>query len=279
MCELARLNGERVQPGPCCNNPTLDTGPVLPAKLREARLADHARYCTKRSELLRRRGTTWFQIERPLEPSDICNGTFHGTLLRHPLKVASSQVRFVRAPRKLYQRHLYCVSHGTKACNAAKDSGHSHCGRRFHCQKLWAFFDNFMVRSLGGHAIFDLPPGGVNRSHLHAVQKILERFDLVETVEKLSSGPELARAFRDHFGWTEFGLMPSSPESIGVKANANGAREDNSTFSATEQALIRSQSRYDFELYEWAASANSILRGRRRSQSQKRTAEVVPQMT
>ena len=75
-------------------------------------------------------------------------------MLREPLSLARSQIDFVKA-RDWYKSHLACIPQGQAACDEASQNTPLPPSKK-HGKQLWKFFDNFMLRTLGGPTFFSM---------------------------------------------------------------------------------------------------------------------------
>lgn len=231
-CDFAKANHERTprMDPVACNLPHRPSGPT----------------CADVAADVKRQNITWFQWEEPLYPNLLCPDQFStGVMLRDPFKLAQSQANFVDA-RRWYREHLDCISKGGNACHelTAKAAGHM----AYHASHLWTFFDNFLIRNLGGDALYNLPANSINSTHLEAVKRTLLNFDYVLFLEDFESGIN-QRVFEQCIGFSN------------TTAHSN-SMEYHFRFSSEEEEYIRSQSKYDYALVRYFQDLPLTERGR-----------------
>lgn len=187
---------------------------------------------TARAEFFCRNGFTWGQIERTVREEDISHEHFrYGILLRDPLELAHSAANYhdLNEPwtnhTHRYKKHLACLEEAADACLKLKGD-------------LWMYFDNFVVRTLGGPEVASLPPGGVTETDALRVIKKLSDFDMVAFVDEFKDGIN-ARSFSKTLGWDSFILGTSRVEE-GV---------NRFSFSLEEAALIKERSELDYMVH------------------------------
>lgn len=155
--------------------------------------------CSQRLKLWNDTRFTWSQIERPFDlKAMFCPLSFsYATALRDPIQSLESMLSFFDPlePRNQLERQkdVQCFLRGfTESC--PDKLGHAE-------DSLWIYFDNPIVRLLGGPEIMELPLGGVNSSHSDKVLELLTMFDLVVCVDELDSNATQNR-FRTILGWS-----------------------------------------------------------------------------
>jgi len=204
ICVLSQENGEvlPVPNGNCNWRPDSNHKWLrMPAEQTPAN-------CSQRLNLLIETRFTWSQIERPFDHNSMfCPPSFgYATALRDPIQSLESMLNFFDPfePFNLLgrQQDVQCFLRGiTESCpdnlSSAEDS-------------LWIYFDNPMVRLLGGPEIMELPFGRVNSTHSDKVLELLSMFDLVVCAEELSSNATRNK-FRTLLGWNRTATDHQNP--------------------------------------------------------------------
>ncbi|CAK0812043.1 unnamed protein product [Prorocentrum cordatum] len=134
--------------------------------------------CSKRSEYFAWSNVTWAQIEHVVDDYNLCHEDFnYGTLLRDPNELAISKASMEKYTLEETIASLNCLK---GVGEAGPDLTHA-CDRTTPSGKatLWWFFDNFLVRTLGGHSVWSLPAGGVTEEHAHKAIERLSKFEVV----------------------------------------------------------------------------------------------------
>lgn len=158
MCALAAMNGETIiRPHHNCNWNDHDQ-----SKLKNQHLFTS---CATRRQAFDKKGATWGQIEREIHNDDFCDGFEYGIMLRDPLDHAVSMTRFEKLSKAVITQHVACLR--ARSCK----------GTGFHV------FDNFMIRMMLGEAGLNIEPGGVTREHVKTVVDMIEKFDVVTTLD------------------------------------------------------------------------------------------------
>lgn len=179
---------------------------------------------------------TWNSVERQLDSGDLCFDDFvYVTIMRETISRLTSQLNYEPFNRSGF---VSCLADAVESQNAS-----AYCPQNQIEQPAiiardlgYVFFDNYVVRMLGGSHTATLPPGGVNASHFAAAVAVLDRFDLVIPLEELNS--ERAHAALDSvLGW-----HPGEEERT---------RETEHVEHFTEQELesLRSINKFDIALY------------------------------
>jgi hypothetical protein len=154
MCALAAKNGERViTPHSNCNWIGHDQWSLT----YKHKLTS----CETRRQAFHARGATWGQIERDIQSHDFCEGFEYGIMLRDPLDHAVSMTRFDDVD---IRQHVACLRNSS--CK----------GVAFHV------YDNFLIRMMLGKTGMLIEPGRVTLEHATRVIKLIEKFDVVATL-------------------------------------------------------------------------------------------------
>jgi len=232
ICETARQNGENTALGDI-GNCNLLSDDVMNLHRDDAALKPLT--CAERRQQARAGSVTWMQIEREFNEGDLCDGFLYGTSLRDPAMLAQSLVNYYGVGAG-YKK---CLEKPAEHC-AEKTVGHAPEGLPFldSSEPVWLYFDNFLVRVLGGHDVMMLPPGAINASHQQMALDVLAKFDLAIRVEDLATNASVER-FRDTFGW-------SQPELLMERENAQG---HSVRFSAEELERYKDLNQHDFAVY------------------------------
>jgi len=250
MCSMAKRNHETVvTPGESCmwlnhdlfwDSPQYQGASFPPPT------------CAERKEHLQRNPFTWAQIERVFTEQDYCPETFtYGIMLRDPMHLALSMTNAAAAGSpvpdhsKDFQKVMYCV--GTHAKNNPLCS----LPEEPYGIRLWMFYDNFVVRTLGGMDVYRLPPGGVTEQHARRVIKLLESFDMVMFLEDINRPARLHLA--DRLGWGQT-LAPLSSES-GPAMNGSipmlvAKKGVTGTFTNQQYMFLANQNQWDQMVYD-----------------------------
>mmetsp|Transcript_27950 Transcript_27950/g.76833 ORF Transcript_27950/g.76833 Transcript_27950/m.76833 type:complete len:561 (-) Transcript_27950:244-1926(-) len=110
-----------------------------------------------------------------------------------------------------------------------------------------AVANNYYIRSLLGHEVFTLPFGSITRQHLEEAKSVLERFDIVLTLDGEAS--PLADKVNLTLGWHDCSEAPTANKwSQGHVSDI----ESTSGWSREQWSQMRAYNALDFELYEHA---------------------------
>eukprot|EP00928_Gymnodinium_smaydae_P096677 TRINITY_DN8589_c1_g6_i1.p1 TRINITY_DN8589_c1_g6~~TRINITY_DN8589_c1_g6_i1.p1 ORF type:complete len:401 (-),score=82.62 TRINITY_DN8589_c1_g6_i1:297-1499(-) len=151
-------------------------------------------------------GYSWGQIEREFTKDDRCYGQFdYGVMLREPISLMHSEVNYHPGCWPTWPAWLFphCGSGPADPENFLKEfraqlaNPGDHGGNDQY--PTWKFFDNYQIRLIV--PALDVPPGGINATHLEAAKRILQRFRVVARLEvneqrllnKKDTGPANAR--------------------------------------------------------------------------------------
>merc|ERR1719198_1532161 len=233
MCQMAQLNYEMtVFPEVNCNCMGRDQVSLI------GRNKTHVD-CEERAAHYKKWHATWGAIERELNEDDICQSNFsYGVMLRDPMQLAVSQMNFAGFTPEEARQHLHCVGHNPASCDAvARDSEKGF--EKSKAGPLWKFFDNYLVRVLGGFDTFSLPAGAVTKEHADMVIKRLSSFDAVLFVEEINKQPSI---FKTCLGWSK------GPEHLSVDKHINGHRH---ILDLTPEEYLQAeyQNRFDYHVY------------------------------
>jgi len=134
--------------------------------------------CQDRSSWFDWSNATWGQIEHTIGDDDLCHNQFnYGIFIRDPNDLAISKASFENYTANETLASLSCLLDATGDLNRAQ--GCNHAAHKKHDWRLWWFWDNFLVRTLGGEEIWSLPAGGVTEAHVQKVIARLSKFDAV----------------------------------------------------------------------------------------------------
>lgn len=196
ICKAAHENGEHVIAPACnCNYWEVDRARDM------NKTRDHIS-CRDRVELFRSHGVTWAQIEREVNENDLCEDIDYGIMIRDPKGLALSFAnyeadKFGRSNLNadIVSRHLNCVV--SKGKGGTCDGLAAFNGEHIQAP-LYMFFDNYLVRVLGGIDTYRLPVGGVTKQHLNLVMQRLASFKKVLVSDDFKKD----RFWLDAFNWT-----------------------------------------------------------------------------
>lgn len=228
MCWLAQLAGERIlEPSDgACNwlrhDAYLDSGKD---KVKVS--------CDERVRQMHSQGSTWSQIERELGDSDRCWDDFHyGVSLREPVALLESMVNY--RPGKFGGGPLNPDAFLHKLRQTLDQGQATHDSTQY---PLWKYFDNIQTRLLA--PCLEVPPGGINSTHVRRAKKTLAKFAIVSRLEDL---PTTALSVFSKLGWN-----PHMKRHIGESVNA---RDHGYIFTAKQANWLREVNRHDRELWE-----------------------------
>jgi hypothetical protein len=246
ICNMAGSNGEIViSPSVNCNwLPSDDVHTVAVERWTTSVIKLRSPIsCDKRREILQNTGFTWSHIEREINEDDLCPEDFHyATMLRDPVAHAQSMVNFMAAELQYAPHHytdmdftqygvyLNCFEAGAETC---PNLSHP------HPLALWIYFDNPVVRMLGGTDILRLPPMGITSSHAQMVIDRLSKFDAVFILEMIDF-PDQHQRLTDTYGWLNFQALASGDNTDAVKKIS---------FSDDEKARIQKLNMHDYAVY------------------------------
>jgi hypothetical protein len=187
ICHMARAHERVIHPEAVCSGP--GDGVTLIG-------TGHNISCADRKVKFSKQGATFGMIEREVNEDDLCHDEFrYGIALRDPLELAESMTNFDQycsdwgppLPHDSWERHLDCLTQNPDSCKHLKSS----------ITGLYHFYDNYLVRTLGGNEIFQKPPGSINEDDVQKVIKRLEKFDIVVPF----NGPNDVPLLMDKLGW------------------------------------------------------------------------------
>jgi len=178
--------------------------------------------CEERMQKVRAQSVTWMQIEREFNKGDFCDGFLYGISLRDPAMLAQSLVNY----NGIGAGYKKCLEQPAEHC-AEKSKG-----------PVWIYFDNFMVRVLGGHDVMMLPPGSINATHEKMALDILAKFHVVVRTEDFNKNAAL-ELFRETFGW-------SAPDALRKHKNSE---VNVVTFSEEELTIYKELNQHDYAIY------------------------------
>ncbi|CAK0830979.1 unnamed protein product, partial [Prorocentrum cordatum] len=154
--------------------------------------------CSKRAEYFAWSNVTWAQVEHEMDDYNLCHGQFnYGILLRDPSALAISKASMEKYSPEETIASLNCLvgregdSDLTQACDRAAPKKND--------WKLWWFYDNFLVRTLGGQSVWSLPAGGITEEHAHKAIERLSKFEVVMFADDFENKAYLETAI----GWRQ----------------------------------------------------------------------------
>jgi len=250
ICELAKRNGEAViSPSLCCDWIPYDVYnyEYLIKELTFNGLVKNIS-CAQRAHAWERGNFTWGHVEHDFYDSDFCPHDFrYGVALRHPVRLVESMMNFFD-PWELLNPLDDVRPDPNKIKECALSGNENHCPGAWWSHtvdNLWMYFDNIMVRTLGGPEVMALPFGGVNSTHLDRVLGKLAKFEMVLLVEELASNSSQT-AFRESLGWTHAQIIHRNSH--------NGTKRY--FLTDAEQEVFKKVDKYDYELYNRFSKGN-----------------------
>jgi hypothetical protein len=140
--------------------------------------ANHGVSCQDRFSWFDWSNATWGQIEHTISDSDLCHDHFnYGIFIRDPNELAISKASFENYTANETLVSLGCLQDTTGELNITDACNHA--AHKKHNWRLWWFWDNFLVRTLGGEDVWSLPAGEVTEEHVQKVIARLLKFDAV----------------------------------------------------------------------------------------------------
>jgi hypothetical protein len=180
-----------------------------------------------------------------MEDWNLCHGHFnYGILLRDPTELAISKANFEKYFPDEVIASLNCIAEKenknvaelktptqffsdqrrrrARGAFAPTDTCGDRAARIKNDWKLWWFFDNFLVRMLGGYSVWSLPAGGVTEEHAQLAIQRLSKFEVVMFPEDFEDTEYLETAI----GWRsehyEKASKRSSDHTIQLTDEQNG---------------------------------------------------------
>ena len=199
--------------------------------------------CARRMELFGQQPLASMTfIERPIEAEDLgCAGLRYGLTIRHPVELMLSTLKNNVVDADTVRATLVRAS-ALKLPPAGVELQHQGL---LHETSPLGHFDNFLVRTLNGEAVFSgVPVGALTRKHVdHAIHVLRDHFDVVLKMgggADFSFGP--AAAFR---GWLDTGA--STDDRRGNK------HEEKKADDAALLAVLKKHSALDLEVFDAVA--------------------------
>jgi len=112
----------------------------------------------------------------------------------------------------------------------------------------FTFFDNFMTRTLGGPAVMNLPPKGVNASHAQMALQNLKKFNTVLRTADLSN-PLAKNTWSQSFGWQYSEIDQDYVDAHSAPYPPDNANHHDVPFTDEDRAQLRELNEYDYMLY------------------------------
>ena len=127
-----------------------------------------------------------------------------------------------------------------------------------HGEWSTAAFDNYFVRVLGGNDVYWLPAGAVNRTHLDNAKQVLQRYQVIMTLDTFD---EDALQMSELLGWTVTALDTPEDDVPTLQQLRSTGTAAGLPFPFSEEQLqaLSSANALDYELLCFARS----MRGRR----------------
>lgn len=225
ICYSAGVNGERVvQPSGNCNWSGHDGGAGALYKERTN--------CSERHAHFAEHNYTWGQIERVLA-DEFCFDDFeYGVWLRDPMTLANSEAVF--------------RSYTEQEINDSIDFARNEKRRPWQrdAMPLWMYFDNYVVRILGGPEVWNLPPGQIGMNEFNKAKMLLDRFAVKVAMEDVLAGGRAQDKFVKTTRWGQVPFKVVNPSAGSV------------TFTKEQEKLIRESNKYDYLLYSFVSGAS-----------------------
>jgi len=237
VCGLAAKNGERiVHPNNNCNWGHVDTHFLKGQGPKHASCEERTGYFYGGVRSEDNQSYTWGHIERELNFQDLCPWVFdYGVMLRDPVDLAISFLRYGRFTQKELDLCLDCaVSKGFGAsCYELPYREHF---LTFRWGMLY-YWDNPLVRYLGGVQVFGLPLGAVTAEH---TQLVIDRLNSTFRVVMLWEDIGRPEVWKDALGWDHppRKLINPSPGDIKL-ALSDEQREQATKLSEQDLSLIK----------------------------------------
>jgi len=243
MCAAAHLNKEKVVKGGNCNwGPDGGQGAHY---LRHQHTS-----CKERNKHFGGNNYTWGQIEQVLD-DEFCFDTFdYGIWLRDPVKLALSEANYKYFAKDV-EKNLACATREFKK----GENPQTICPDPIDDVPLWKYFDNYVVRVLGGPKVYNLQPGKVTEEHAKAAMQLLSKFKVRVSMDNVVQSKEAQEDFLQELGWHEWPATDDFKTRQGLRMEKSKAKKRKSmiTFSLAEELKIREQNKYDYMLYEYVS--------------------------
>lgn len=144
-------------------------------------------------------GASFAMIERDVQAEDLdCAEHFrYGIVIRDPLALAESMTNWdqynidhgPKLPHSHWSEHLSCLKAG--------DEGARCKTLRTSVTGLYNFYDNYLVRTMGGSEMFHKAPGTITEADADAVIDKLKKFDIAMSFNHADDFAKLTKAL----GW------------------------------------------------------------------------------
>lgn len=229
MCAAAKANGESLVTAMHNCNYGPDGG--------QGALYVDSWSCKDRTKHFSKGNFTYGQIERVLN-SEMCFDTFdYGIWLRDPVKLALTEANYKYSASNV-ESNLKCAGGGKCPKNYKTDHKDE--------VPLWMYFDNYVVRVLGGPRTWRKGPGKVTEEDAKNAINLLRKFAVKARAEDIAANKESKERFLEEMGWTQ---MPAT-------FSDKRAKKHRFTFSTQEEEKIRELNKYDYMLYDYVGKHN-----------------------
>jgi len=194
--------------------------------------------CEKRINYFMNSGATWGQIEHTVADDELCHEGFnYGTFLRDPNELAISKASYERFLPNQTIASLQClVQESVRKSKACWEATPVRFGSKM--AQLWMFFDNFLVRTLGGDEVWKLGAGQVTEVHAQRAIDRLSKFEAIVLKEDLISDAAAHHVARS-FGWKT--IMTQKPVNPSVHVTE---------LNSTQAQMARHTNRFDYMVLE-----------------------------
>lgn len=167
LCELARLNGEKMLGSSTPQNCNLQLDGTA---VNRGRIPPRFQTCSERADFLLSRGISFNAVEHFLDGTDsepLCNDRlYYMTIMREPLQRLHSLCSFSRW-------------NGTELVKWATMDDPT-------TEMFVHHVDNYYIRTLGGSEIFHRPRGSIGLAELKKAESVLSQFSSVIPLDELN---------------------------------------------------------------------------------------------
>lgn len=258
VCAAAYMNQEKViKPSDTCNWLKHDSGRgiVYPEKTT----------CGERGGYVGKHEYTWGQVQRTLTDS-LCFQQFdYGFWMRDPLDLAEAEVNHksysaadVKGNLACFNTTCYTVLTTPFLDDETTPQWIRNLGtptvRINDDVPLWMFFDNFVVRTLGGHAAFNTAPGNVTKEHFEFAKQRLGKFKVKLVMEKTLDSPDI---LMKAMGWTKWPVTRSGEGGVAQLHKKHSVK-----LNMAQKSKIKAMNKYDYMLYHWLLDQQKQAEGK-----------------
>eukprot|EP00930_Biecheleria_cincta_P079341 TRINITY_DN6713_c0_g1_i1.p1 TRINITY_DN6713_c0_g1~~TRINITY_DN6713_c0_g1_i1.p1 ORF type:complete len:332 (+),score=33.80 TRINITY_DN6713_c0_g1_i1:122-997(+) len=208
---------------------------------------DEVKNCSQRLEEWERTKFSWSLIERPFSHTAMfCPESFgYGVALRDPIKLLESMLNYVDPLESLFKsRDDQYEATPEQLVQCLLRNMQESCPYKLGQAEnsVWMFFDNPVVRLLGGPEVMELPLGGVSSTHANKVLELLVKFDIVTIVEEMDSDAS-HKKFQDILGW--------NVTSLAGRSRSNENSDKALLLTDAEKDIARDMNKHDYLVYNY----------------------------